>query len=474
MKKTITEISSKDTKSKKVTTKSKLNVAAYCRVSTESDEQMNSLANQKEYFEKLIKSHEDWNFVDIYYDEGISGTSLKKRDGFNKMIADALAGKIDMIVVKSISRFSRNTVDALQTIRNLRNHDIRIFFEKESIDSNDIKSEFMLTIMSSLAQEESQSLSENVKWGKRKIAQKGFVQIPYSNVLGFQQKGKYGIEIDREQAKTVVLIYDMYLHGKTTGEIIKKLIEDGTPTPTGLEASHWCNTAVLSILRNEKYCGDAILQKTYTKDFLNHKKCINYDAFPKYYVKNNHEEIIPRATWEYTQELLEKYSKRSVNVRYGDLIFCSACGHKYRRFHRYHKYYEETILSYRCLGKYDKSTNCNNITLFEKQLDELYHETVLQLLSIYKKELLEYFKLTIPKVIKGKRKSNRIIKLLDNMISFIRSDYEYYSLHILIKNILVHPDKTLEFTTLDGNIIKTSIPKYRLVDHYGRKKTSGY
>lgn len=133
--------------------------------------------------------------------------------------------------------------------------------------------------------------------------------------------------------KTVVLIYDMYLHGKTTGEIIKKLIEDGTPTPTGLEASHWCNTAILSILRNEKYWGDAILQKTYTKDFLNHKKCINYDAFPKYYVKNNHEEIIPRATWEYTQELLEKYSKRSVNVRYGDLIFCLACGSKYRRFH---------------------------------------------------------------------------------------------------------------------------------------------
>lgn len=473
LKKTITEISPKDTKSKKVATKSKLNVAAYCRVSTESDEQMNSLANQKEYFEKLIKSHEEWNFVDIYYDEGISGTSLKKRDGFNKMIADALAGKIDMIVVKSISRFSRNTVDALQTIRSLRNHDIRIFFEKESIDSNDIKSEFMLTIMSSLAQEESQSLSENVKWGKRKIAQKGFVQIPYSNVLGFQQKGKYGIEIDREQAKTVVLIYDMYLHGKTIGEIIKKLIEDGTPTPTGLEASHWCNTAILSILRNKKYCGDAILQKTYTKDFLNHKKCINYDAFPKYYVKNNHEEIIPRATWEYTQELLEKHSKRSVNVRYGELIFCSACERKYRRFHWYHKYYEETILSYRCLGKYDKSTNCTNITLFEKQLDELYHETVLQLLAFYKEELIGYFNIMIPKVIDGKRKSNKVIKLLNNMDTFAQSDYEYDSLHILIKKIVVFPERALEFSTLDDSIIKMTIPKYRLVEHYGRKKASG-
>lgn len=186
-----------------------------------------------------------------------------------------------------------------------------------------------------------------------------------------------------------------------------------------------------------------------------------------------HEEIIPRATWEYTQELLEKHSKRSVNVRYGELIFCSACERKYRRFHRYHKYYEETILSYRCLGKYDKSTNCTNITLFEKQLDELYHETVLQLLSYYKKELVEYFKFTIPKVIKGKRKSNRIIKLLDNMIFFIQSDYEYYSLHILIKKILVHPDRTLEFTILNGSIIKMTIPKFRLVEHYGRKKASG-
>ena len=473
MKKTITEISPKDTKSKKVATKSKLNVAAYCRVSTESDEQMNSLANQKEYFEKLIKSHEEWNFVDIYYDEGISGTSLKKRDGFNKMIADALAGKIDMIVVKSISRFSRNTVDAIQTIRNLRNHDIRIFFEKESIDSNDIKSEFMLTIMSSLAQEESQSLSENVKWGKRKIAQNGFVQIPYSNVLGFKQKGKYGIEIDREQAKTVVLIYDMYLHGKTTGEIIKKLIEDGTPTPTGLESSHWCNTAILSILRNEKYCGDAILQKTYTKDFLNHKKCINYDAFSKYYVKNNHEEIIPRTTWEYTQELLEKYSKRSVNVRYGDLIFCSTCERKYRRFHRYHKYYEDTILSYRCLGKYNKSVNCTNIKLFEKQLDEIYHAAVLQLLALYKEELIDYFNIMIPKVIDGKRKSNKVIKLLNNMDTFAQSDYEYDSLLIFIKKIVVFPERVLEFSTLDDSIIKMTIPKYRLVEHYGRKKASG-
>ena len=473
MKKTITEITQKETRSRKGILQKKINVAAYCRVSTESDEQMNSLTNQKEYFENLIKSHDEWNFVGIYYDEGISGTSLKKRDGFNRMISDAISGKIDMIVVKSISRFSRNTVDALQTIRNLRNHDIRIFFEKESIDSNDIKSEFMLTIMSSLAQEESQSLSENIKWGKRKIAKKGFVQIPYSAMLGFKQKGKYGIEIDREQAKLVVQIYDLFLHGFTAGEIMKKLIDCNINTPSGLEPSHWCKNVVLSILRNEKYCGDAILQKTYTKDFLNHKCVKNNGELPMYYVKNNHEGIIPRATWEYVQELLDRNSTKSESSKYGGLIFCSVCRNKYQRYYLYHEYYNEPILCYRCLGKYDKSVNCSNIKLFEKQLDEIYHAAVLQLLALYKEDLIGYFNIMITKVIDGKRKANKAIKSLENMDTFAQSDYEQDSLHILIKKIIVFPEKMLEFTALDGSIIKIAIPRYRLVDHYGRKKTSG-
>ena len=473
LKKTITEITQKETRSRKGILQKKINVAAYCRVSTESDEQMNSLTNQKEYFENLIKSHDEWNFVGIYYDEGISGTSLKKRDGFNRMISDAISGKIDMIVVKSISRFSRNTVDALQTIRNLRNHDIRIFFEKESIDSNDIKSEFMLTIMSSLAQEESQSLSENIKWGKRKIAKKGFVQIPYSAMLGFKQKGKYGIEIDREQAKLVVQIYDLFLHGFTAGEIMKKLIDCNINTPSGLEPSHWCKNVVLSILRNEKYCGDAILQKTYTKDFLNHKCVKNNGELPMYYVKNNHEGIIPRATWEYVQELLDRNSTKSESSKYGGLIFCSVCRNKYQRYYLYHEYYNEPILCYRCLGKYDKSVNCSNIKLFEKQLDEIYHAAVLQLLALYKEDLIGYFNIMITKVIDGKRKANKAIKSLENMDTFAQSDYEQDSLHILIKKIIVFPEKMLEFTALDGSIIKIAIPRYRLVDHYGRKKTSG-
>lgn len=193
MKKKVTKIDSTKIATSNENTKVKINVAAYCRVSTESDEQLNSLAVQRDYFNTLIGRHNDWNHVGIYYDEGISGTSTKNRKGFNNMINDALAGKIDMIIVKSISRFARNTIDALQTIRLLRNKNIKIFFEKEQIDSDDIKSEFMLTIMSSLAQEESQSLSENVKWGRRKLMAKGYVNAACKNFLGYDRKDKYKI-----------------------------------------------------------------------------------------------------------------------------------------------------------------------------------------------------------------------------------------------------------------------------------------
>lgn len=154
---------------------------------------MNSLAVQKEYFDTLINSHADWNYVGIYYDEGVSGTGIKHRPGFNRMIKDALEGRIDMIIVKSISRFARNTVDALQTIRSLRNKNVKIFFEKERVDSNDTKSEFMLTIMSSLAQEESQSLSENVKRGMRKLMAQGMLTIPYNIFLGYDRKDVFNI-----------------------------------------------------------------------------------------------------------------------------------------------------------------------------------------------------------------------------------------------------------------------------------------
>ena len=468
MKKKVTKIDNLETTSSNENIKTKINVAAYCRVSTESDEQLNSLAVQRDYFNTLIGGHTDWNYVGIYYDEGISGTSIKNRKGFNNMINDALAGKIDMIIVKSISRFARNTVDALQTIRLLRNKNIKIFFEKEQIDSDDIKSELMLTIMSSLAQEESQSLSENVKWGRRKLMAKGYVNAACKNFLGYDRKDKYQMEINKEQAKTIILIYDLYLHGYSMNEIARMLNENNLNTPANLDSSHWRKQTVASILKNEKYCGDAVLQKSYVKSFLNHKNVKNNGELPKYYVKDNHDAIIPRDTWKYTQEIIEKNQPRSNITRYGFLIYCSKCNSMYQRYQWNHEFYNGTIQCYRCIGKYNKEINCDNVRLLEKQLDDLYHKIILSLFEKYKKDIIDYFNLTLPKVIEGKRRLNKIIKSINNMVSFNQSEYEINSLKVIVEKILVNTDSSLEFHIINNDIIHIQIPKWSIVEHFGR------
>lgn len=248
MKKSGTVIDAKAKSKSKDKEKSKIRVAAYTRVSTEQEEQLSSLSVQQRYFEDLINKNPEWINVGIYYDEGISGTRLKKRDGFNKMIQDSLDGKTDLILVKSISRFARNTVDALQTIRALKAKGIKVVFEKEDIDSMNMKSEFILTIMSSLAQEESQSLSENIKWGKQKIFREGKVSIPYSHFLGYKQGGKYIMVIDKEQAKIVRFIYRLFPEGNSPYQISKKLNKENIPTVMN---KTWTNNAITSILSNE-------------------------------------------------------------------------------------------------------------------------------------------------------------------------------------------------------------------------------
>lgn len=269
----------------------KIKVTAYCRVSSETDEQLNSLSVQRKYFDELFASHSDWTNVGIYYDEGLSGLNIRRRAGFNKMIDDALAGKIDLIIVKSISRFARNTVDALKTIRDLKAKGIRIIFEKENIDTSDSKSEFILTIMSSLAQQESQSISENIKWGIRKSYAEGKVKIP-GFFYGYKYCGKYTFQVDKDEAKIVCLIYKMFLERKARNQIGAYLDKNNVPTAMGIKNAKWSRNVVNSMLTNEKYCGDAILQKKYVQDYITKKQVINDEKLTKYYVKNNHEAII--------------------------------------------------------------------------------------------------------------------------------------------------------------------------------------
>ena len=255
-------------------------VAGYARVSTDSDEQFTSYEAQIDYYTNYIKRQSDWVFVKVYTDEGISGTNTKRREGFNQMIADALAGKIDLIVTKSVSRFARNTVDSLTTVRKLKEKGVEVYFEKENIYTLDSKGELLITIMSSLAQEESRSLSENVTWGQRKAFSDGKLRLPYKKFLGYC-KGPDGLpQIVPEQAVIVQRIYSMFMEGKTTGAIAKILTEEGIPTPGGKQK--WQASTVDSILRNEKYKGDALLQKAFTVDFLTKKTKKNEGEVPQY------------------------------------------------------------------------------------------------------------------------------------------------------------------------------------------------
>ena len=271
-------------------------VAAYARVSTDSEEQLTSYEAQVDYYTRYIQDRPDWVFVGIYTDEGISATNTKRREGFNRMIADALNGKIDLIVTKSVSRFARNTVDSLTTVRKLRDAGVEVYFEKENIWTLDSKGELLITIMSSLAQEESRSISENVTWGQRKRFADGKVSIPYGHFLGYR-KGANGLpEIVPEEAETVRTIYRMFIEGQSSNAIARHLTQQGIPTPA--KKTVWQKATVESILRNEKYKGAALLQKSFTVDFLQKKTKVNEGEVPQYYVEHSHEAIIAPAEWD--------------------------------------------------------------------------------------------------------------------------------------------------------------------------------
>ena len=309
-------------------TMQKRRVAGYARVSTDSDEQFTSYEAQVDYYTQYIKRNPEWDFVKVYTDEGISGTNTKHRIGFNEMIADAMSGKIDLIVTKSVSRFARNTVDSLVTIRKLKEKGVEVFFEKENIYTFDGKGELLLTIMSSLAQEESRSISENVTWGQRKRFADGKVSLPYKQFLGYR-KGADGFpEVVPEEAGIVRRIYTRFMEGLTPVAIAKELTADGIPTPAGKQ--RWQTSTVESILKNEKYKGAALLQKCFTVDFLTKKKKVNEGEVPQYYVEHSHEPIITPEEFDKVQTEFERrkrisrqYSGKSI---FSSRIICGDCG----------------------------------------------------------------------------------------------------------------------------------------------------
>lgn len=364
------------------TSSQKRRVCGYARVSTDSDEQFTSYEAQVDYYTNYIKNHTDWEFVKVYTDEGISALNTTHRDGFNEMISDALTGKIDLIVTKSVSRFARNTVDSLTTIRKLKDHNVEVFFEKENIYTFDSKGELLLTIMSSLAQEESRSISENVTWGHRKRFSDGKFSLGYSHFLGYDKDTDGTLKVNEEQADTVRFIYREFLAGKTPQTIAFELEKLQSPTPSG--GSKWNASTIRSILTNEKYKGDALLQKRFTVDFLQKKMKQNEGEVQQYYIENSHEAIIPPEDWDLVQSEIEK--RKNIGSRYSSTsifaskLICGDCGSFYghKTWHSTDKY-RKTI--WRCNAKFNNAHRCQTPTLTEDMIKFAFHKAYNKLID---------------------------------------------------------------------------------------------
>ncbi len=323
--------------------KQRLRVAPYCRVSTSSEEQLDSYQAQIEYYTEKIAAQQEWTMVDMFADEGKTATSTKKRKDFLRMIKACEKGKVDLIITKSVSRFCRNTLDGLDYVRRLKRMGVGVFFEKENVNTLYMDNEMILTFMMSQAQAESESMSGNIRWGHRKNFKDGKVYFHYAGFLGYRRGENDLPEIDPEEAEIVRRIFSRYLIGHSVAKIIADLEADGIKTARGHKK--WNDGVIRGMLRNEKYMGDALLQKTYIADLFTRQTKKNTGELPQYYVENSHPAIIDRLTFQRVQEEmarrsslkkvstaakteLAKYSGKYVLT---ELLSCGNCGSPYRR-----------------------------------------------------------------------------------------------------------------------------------------------
>jgi DNA invertase Pin-like site-specific DNA recombinase len=369
----------------------KKRVATYARVSTDEDEQLNSYEAQVSYYTQHIKNNPKWEFVEVYADEAVSGTSTKRRKDFNRMFADALAGKIDLILTKSISRFARNTVDTLTTVRQLKEKGVEVYFEKENIYTMDSKGEILITIMSSLAQEESRSISENVTWGQRRRMAEGKINMPYGRFLGYQRGADNVPEIVESEAAVVRQIYTAFLEGYTYREIARQLTEQGIPTPGGKQ--EWASTTIRSILTNEKYAGNAILQKQFTVDFLTKKTKVNEGEVPQYFVENSHPAIVSPEIFEEIQGEIQRRKSYGKQLSGSGLFFakihCGECNNFYgaKLWHAKDKY-RRTV--WQCNAKYGEKKHCPTPHLTEEAIKDSFVKAFNLLLENKAQYITEY------------------------------------------------------------------------------------
>ncbi|MDY4647259.1 MAG: recombinase family protein [Aerococcus suis] len=362
----------------------KLRVAAYCRVSTESEEQAGSFETQVTHYTNYIQKNPDWVLVDIYADEGITGTNTKNRRELNRMIEECHAGNIDLIITKSISRFARNTLDCLTYIRELKVKNVAVYFEKENINTLDSKGEVLITIMASLAQQESESISKNIKLGLQYRYRQGQVKFNTKHFLGYDTDSEGKLMINQEQAKVVKRIFKEYLQGKGTGIIAKGLTEDQIPTATGL--LKWSGDDINRIISNEKYMGDALLQKTFTVDCLTKQRVPNDGTVPQYYIEDNHEPIVSKEIFHLAQQEKARRSnlysgkrkkKRLYQGKYAlsGKVVCGCCGEIFRRV-KWNSRGSKSVV-WRCVTRINDHKKCQARTAKE----DLLHKVIVEVIN---------------------------------------------------------------------------------------------
>lgn len=389
----------------------RIRVAAYCRVSTKQEEQINSYEVQKKHYTEKINANPEWQMVGIFADKGITGTSVLKRDEFNKMIKLCKSKKIDMILVKSISRFARNTVDCLHYTRMLKTLGIDVYFEEQGIHSIKSDAEFYISIYGTIAQSESENISANVKWGKLQSAKEGKVAFMYKNFLGYRKGTDGNPEIDEEQAETVKIIYDRFLAGDSLKQIAEKLQNEKRLSPSG--KSEWSTATIRSILSNEKYKGDAIINKTFTVDCLTKEIRKNNGERPKYYIENNHPAIIDAETFGRVQEeLARRIGKKKVkeigtkteqgkySSKYAltELLICGECHTPYRRC-TWTAHGEKRIV-WRCVKRLDYGKKyCHNSPTLEESRIQAAIVNAIQKFAQQDPQLLKTLKSHIEKSI---------------------------------------------------------------------------
>jgi len=375
----------------------KKRIAAYARVSTLNEEQGSSYELQVSYYTEYIQKNPAWELYKVFADEGVTGTSTKNRTGFLEMIQDAEAGKFDYIITKSISRFGRNTLDVIRYVRLLKNlqNPVGIFFEKENIDTLDSKSELLLTILSSMAQEESHSISKNTKWGIQKRFSQGKIHCPTTYFLGYDTDADGNIVVDEEQAAVVRRIFAEFLSGNGTSKIAQGLTKDGVLTARG--NATWTSDAVYKILKNEKYMGHCLAQKTVTLDFLTHKRVRNREHQPQYFIKNSLPAIISEDDWNKVQQELKRrkemrhdpdakyrtnYSNRAP---FSNKLFCGECGRPVtrRRITSQKKGEKYHFTAWQCRvsaghGR-EKDVECGSKYAWEEAIEKTFMEVILEL-----------------------------------------------------------------------------------------------